>query len=178
MIGLSSTRNLTLLALFAAVGIALFVVESFIPTPFPFLKIGLANVSTVLALMMFSTGDAMLVVIVRVLVGSFLVGSLFGPGFILAAAGGTTAAIAMGAVRRSTGTMFSVVGISLVGSTTHVLSQFVVVLLLYVQNTALTTLLPLLLISALFGGLVVGWISDRLLSILGRLGFHGPSPSR
>jgi heptaprenyl diphosphate synthase len=178
MIGLSSTRHLTLLSLFAAVGISLFVIESFIPTPFPFLKIGLANVSTVMALMMFSAGDAILVVVVRVLVGSFLVGSLFGPGFVLAFAGGTIAAMVMGVVRKTTGNMFSVVGISLVGSTAHVMTQFVIVLLLYVQNSALTALLPLLLISALFGGLVVGWISERLLNVLQRLGLHPSSPMR
>jgi uncharacterized membrane protein len=178
MIGLSSTRHLTLLSLFAAVGIALFVVESFIPTPFPFLKIGLANISTVLALMMFSAGDALLVVVVRVVVGSFLVGSLLGPGFILAFAGGTVAALAMGLVRRATGRMFSVIGISLVGSTAHVITQFAVVLLLYVQNPALSALLPFLLFSALFGGLVVGWISERLLDVLGRLGVQAPPDAR
>lgn len=166
MKGLSTTRHITSLSLFAAVGIGLFVVESFIPMPFPFLKIGLANVSTILALMIFSAGDAVLVVMVRVVVGSLLVGSLFGPGFLLAFAGGTASAIVMGGVKRWTGNLFSVMGLSLIGSTTHVLTQFSLVLLLYVQSMALTALLPLLLLSALVGGLIVGWVSSRLLDVL------------
>ncbi len=169
MKGLSTTRHITTLSLFAAVGISLFVVESFIPMPFPFLKIGLANVSTILTLMVFSLGDAVLVVTLRVVVGSLLVGSLFGPGFLLALAGGLTSAVAMGVTKRLTGNLFSVIGLSLIGSTAHVITQFCVVLLLYVQNMALTALIPLLLLSALVGGLIVGWVSSRLLDVISRL---------
>ena len=162
----SSPRSITTLSLLAAVGIALFVIESFIPLPFPFLKIGLANVSTLLALMMFGMGGAVLVVIIRVAVGSLLVGSLFGPAFVLALAGGVLSALSMGIAKRLTRSLFSVIGISLIGSTTHVLTQFVIVLYFYVQSPAVSFLLPLLLTSALFGGLVVGWISARLLTVL------------
>jgi heptaprenyl diphosphate synthase len=173
--GLSSSRHITTLSFLAAVGIALFVIESFIPLPFPFLKIGLANISTVLTLMMFGMGDAVLVVIIRVFVGSLLVGSLFGPGFVLALSGGVASALIMGMAKRFTRKLFSVIGISLIGSTTHVLTQFIIVLFLYVQSPAVSFLLPLLLFSALFGGLVVGWISDRLLSVL-KISVRVPSP--
>ena len=162
-------RRITILALFAAVGTALFVIESFIPTPFPFLKIGLANVSSLLALMMFGAPEMLLVVAIRVVAGSMLVGSLFSPAFILAFAGGTVSALAMAMVKALTGNLFSVVGISVIGSVTHVLVQLVVVFLLYVQNPGVILLLPLLLVSALFGGLVVGWISSRLIRMMDKI---------
>jgi heptaprenyl diphosphate synthase len=162
-------RRITILALFAAVGTALFVLESFIPTPFPFLKIGLANVSSVLALMVFGAPEMMLVVVIRVVAGAMLVGSLFSPAFILAFAGGTASALAMAAVKSLTRNLFSVIGISLIGSVTHVLVQLIVVFLLYVQNAGVMFLLPLLLASALFGGLVVGWVSARLLTSIDRI---------
>jgi len=161
-----STRQMTTLGLFSAVGISLFVLESFIPTPLPFLKIGLANISSLLALMLFGAREMFLVLAIRVVVGSVLTGSLFGPGFLLAISGGICSALAMGGVRKIAPGLFSVIGISLVGSMTHVTVQFLFVLLFYVQNPAVLFLLPLLLASALAGGLVVGWISARLIPIL------------
>ena len=165
---LSSPRHITTLALLAAVGIALFVIESFIPMPFPFLKIGLANVSSPPALMVFGVWEILLVVILRIVVGSFMIDSLFSPGFLLAIAGGTASAVVMAGAKAITRDLFSVVGISLIGSLTHMMTQFLLVLFLYVQNQAIVFLLPLLLFSALVGGLVVGWIASRLLGVVGR----------
>jgi heptaprenyl diphosphate synthase len=161
------TRRTTRVGLLAAVGIALFVLESFIPLPFPFLKIGLANISTVLALDLLGFPEGVLVTSIRVIVGSTIVGSLFSPGFVLALGGGLASVAVMGAARRMTGEMFSLVGISLMGSVTHVMTQWFLVLILFVQNAALGMLLPLLLLSALFGGLVVGWIAVKVVAVLG-----------
>jgi heptaprenyl diphosphate synthase len=169
LVNLTGTRRLTALSLLAAVGIALFVMETFIPMPLPFLKIGLANISTVLALMMFGAGDMFLVVTIRVLVGSLLTGSLFGPGFLLAIGAGIASAMAMAVVKGVTRKLFSVVGLSLIGAVTHVVTQFLLVLLLYVQNASISFLLPLLLFSALLSGFVVGWISARLVGVLERI---------
>lgn len=163
---LSTTREVTTVALLTAVGIALFVVESFIPTPLPFLKIGLANISSLVAMMVLGVPQMLVVVIMRVVVGSMLVGSLFTPGFVLAIGGGITSAVAMALTKRCGKQLFSPVGVSLVGSLTHVVTQFLLVLWLYVQNAAVFFLLPLLLGSGFVGGLVVGWITSRLLTVL------------
>jgi heptaprenyl diphosphate synthase len=69
---------------------------------------------------------------------------------------------------RSAGKIFSVVGISLIGSVTHVITQVVLVMLLFVRDSSLLLLLPLLLISAIIGGLIVGFISLKLLPVLTR----------
>ena len=163
---LSSTREITRVALLTAVGIALFVIESFIPTPLPFLKIGFANISSVVALMSLGGSQMFIVVVLRVAIGSMLVGSLFTPGFVLAFGGGITSGIAMLLARSVRKDLFSPVGISLIGSLTHVATQFLLVLLLYVQNAAILYLLPLLLLSGFVGGIVVGWISSRLIPII------------
>jgi heptaprenyl diphosphate synthase len=163
---LSTTREVTTVGLLTAVGIALFVIESFIPTPLPFLKVGLANISSVVALMVMGAPQMFLVVIIRVVVGSMLAGSLFTPGFVLAIGGGLMSAIVMAFTKRFGRDLFSPVGISLLGSLTHVLTQFLLVLWLFVQNSTLFFLLPLLLLSGFAGGLVVGWITSRLLQVL------------
>ncbi len=163
---LSTTREVTTVALLTAVGIALFVIESFIPAPLPFLKIGFANISSVVAMMVLGAPQMFIVVVLRVLVGSMLVGSLLTPGFLLALCGGIASAITMALARSVRKDLFSPVGISLIGSFTHVLVQLLLVLLLYVQNTAALFLLPLLLLSGFIGGVVVGVISSRLLPLL------------
>jgi len=96
----SSSRQITAVALLAAVGISLFILESFIPMPLPFLKIGFTNISSVVALILLVPGAMYLVVAIRIVAGSVLVGSFLGPSFLLAVAGGLTSATAMAMVFR------------------------------------------------------------------------------
>ena len=163
---LSTTREVTTVALLTAAGIALFVIESFIPMPLPFLKIGLANISSVVTIMSLGIPEMFLVVILRVIIGSMLIGSVFTPGFVLAFSGGLTSAAMMAIARAIRKDLFSAVGISLIGAMTHVGTQFVLVMAVYVRNTSLLSLLPVLLLSGLAGGLVVGWIASRLIHLL------------
>jgi heptaprenyl diphosphate synthase len=160
-----SIRRVTRLGFLAAAGTALFVLESFFPLPLPFLKIGLANISTVLALITAGPVDAIAVVCIRVTAGSLLTGSFLGPSFLVALSAGLASGVAMALFRvvspRSTGP----VGLSLVGATVHVTSQLGVVDLFFVRNSALAGLLPLLLLTALTGGIVVGFISARTLPL-------------
>jgi heptaprenyl diphosphate synthase len=161
-----STQRITRLAFLSAAGIALYVLESFIPTPLPFLKIGLANASSLAALMLYSPLDMLLVVVTRVLVGSFLVGSLFSPAFLLGLCGGIVAALAMIAAKGMGSGLFSVIGISLIGSVAHIITQLVVVMYLFVENESLLVLLPILLTTAVVGGLIVGWVSLAILKVM------------
>lgn len=163
---LSTTREVTTVALLTAVGIALFVIESFVPMPLPFLKIGFANISSVVAMLTLGIPQMFIVVVLRVIAGSLLVGSLFSPGFVLAFCGGVVSASAMAIARTVSNRLFSPIGISLIGSMTHVITQFCLVLFLYVQSTAVLFLLPLLLLSGFVGGLVVGVISVRILPLV------------
>jgi heptaprenyl diphosphate synthase len=144
-------------------GTALFVLESLIPLPLPFLKVGLANISTLVTLIVSGPADALIVVFLRVLVGSLVTGSFLGPAFILAMAAGVVSAAVMGGVRTVARRAFGAVGLSLAGSTAHVSTQIALVGLLYVRSAAVIHLLPILLLTALAGGLVVGIVTSRLL---------------
>ncbi|MDH4071387.1 MAG: Gx transporter family protein [Ignavibacteria bacterium] len=150
----------------SALGIVLHVVESFVPLPVPFLKIGLANVASVIALMVLSPRDMLIVMLTRVVAGSLLIGSLLSPGFIIGLISGLAAVGAMWVASRGGSRLFSVIGISLVGSVTHVLVQLVLVMLLFVRDPSLFLLLPVLLTTALVGGLVVGMVSLKLIPVM------------
>jgi heptaprenyl diphosphate synthase len=166
----------TRLGFLASIGTALFVLESLIPLPLPFLKVGLANVSTLITLFVSGPADALIVVFLRVLAGSLITGSFLGPAFILAMSAGIVSAAVMGGLRGVTGRTFGPVGLSLAGSSAHVATQIAVVGLLYVRNSAVIHLLPLLLVTALVGGLIVGIVSSRLLSALAASGVLSSSP--
>jgi heptaprenyl diphosphate synthase len=163
---MSSTRRFTTIAFLSAAGIALFVIESYIPMPLPFLRIGLANISSVIALMLLGPASMHAVVVLRVVVGSFFVASFMSPAFVLALAAGVLSAFAMAITKTISGNVFSALGISLVGSVAHVIVQLLLVRFIYVQNAAVLQLLPLLLLTALAGGVIVGGISVRLLLAL------------
>jgi heptaprenyl diphosphate synthase len=158
-------------------GTALFVLESLIPLPLPFLKVGLANISTVLTLIVSGPADAVIVVFLRVLVGSFITGSFFGPAFILAMSAGIVSAAVMGGIRVMAGRAFGPVGLSVAGSSAHVSTQIVIVGLLYVRNAAVIHLLPVLLVTALIGGLIVGVVTSRLLPAFTATGTLSPRPT-
>lgn len=151
-----SVRRVTRLGFLASMGTALFVLESLIPLPLPVLKLGLANISTLITLIVCGPADALIVVFLRVLAGSIITGSFFSPAFMLAMSAGIVSAAVMGGVRIVAGRVFGPVGLSLAGSSAHVATQIALVALLYVRKAAVIHLLPVLLLTALVGGLIVG----------------------
>ncbi len=168
-----TVRRVTRLGFLTAVGTALFVLESLVPLPLPFLKIGFANISTLLALLVSGPIDALAVVTLRIIAGSLLTGSFLGPSFVLAFSAGLVAAVVMNVLRTLAPSILGPVGLSLAGSSAHVLTQLAVVGFVYVRNGALFHLLPLLLLTALVGGLAVGLITSRLLPVLASSGLSG-----
>jgi len=73
-----SIRRLVLLALFTAMALTIFVIEAQIPLPIsiPGIKLGLANVITLIVLAKFRTRDALTVLLLRILLGSFFAGQV------------------------------------------------------------------------------------------------------
>ena len=66
-----SVKKMTVLSLYTAVALILFVVESAIPmpVPLPFVKLGLANIITLIVLVCYSPKDAFLVLMLLVVKG-------------------------------------------------------------------------------------------------------------
>jgi uncharacterized membrane protein len=79
---------------------------------------------------------------------------------------GISSALLMSLTKLGARDLFSAFGLSLIGSFTHVFVQLLIVRYVFVQNAAVGLLLPLLLVAALVGGTVVGWLSLRLLKSL------------
>ena len=73
-----STRKLTTLALYTTLSLAIYALESAIPplVPIPGIKLGLANIITLLLLQHYSWKDATLVLAARILLSTLLFGQL------------------------------------------------------------------------------------------------------
>ena len=92
---MAKTKKLALMALLTAIALTIFVVEAQIPAPVPIpgVKLGLANIVTLIAIKLLGKKEAGAVLLVRVLMGAMFAGS---PSTLLfSAAGGTLAYLVM-----------------------------------------------------------------------------------
>ena len=70
------TKKLTLMALLTAIALTIFMVEAQIPVPIaiPGVKLGLANIITVYAVFVLGAGDALLILVARIVLGAMFPG--------------------------------------------------------------------------------------------------------
>jgi heptaprenyl diphosphate synthase len=156
-----------LIAGFAALAIAIHILEAAFPSPMPGVKPGLANVVTVVVLVRWGWATAAWVAGLRVLVGSLLVGTFLSPTFIMSASGAVAALLALGLLRRLLGRWLGALGYSVVAALAHMAAQLVVAWQLFIPHPALLKLAPFLLTAALAFGMVSGVIAASVLNRLG-----------
>ena len=158
-----TNSKLVRLSLLIGLGLILFLFESFIPRPLPWLKPGLAHIATLLAIYTLGINEAIIIVIMRVLVGSILLGSLFNPAFVLSLGGGVAAALVMGSTYRYFSQVFSIFGISILGAVVHNLTQLCLVQILIVRRFEIFYLAPFMILSSIFTGFIVALVSYLLM---------------
>ena len=85
------TRKLALMAMLTAVSLIVFVIEAQIPpiVPIPGVKLGLANIITLVAMIILGKKEAGAVLLVRIIMGSVFAGGV--SGFLFSLAGGVLA---------------------------------------------------------------------------------------
>jgi heptaprenyl diphosphate synthase len=150
-------QKITVMALLVAAASVLFSVETFLQPPVPWLRLGLANAVTLLALVWWGFQEAMVITVLRVLVGSLLVGRFLDPGFMISLFSGIVSTAVMALAMPWEGRIFSLVGISILGAISHNLAQIGFVLLVYIRQRQILELLPVLLLTGLAAGLLTGY---------------------
>jgi heptaprenyl diphosphate synthase len=160
------TRRLVYLSLFLAMATALHVLEGLfpIPLPLPGVKLGLANIVTLLVLSLSDLRAGLTVALARVFLGSLLGGVFLSPAFLLGLTGAICSTLVMVLLLRHT-RCFSLMGISLAGAVGHNVGQLLMAALI-LQNQAIFYYLPFLLLFAIPSGLLTGTILQRLLQRL------------
>jgi heptaprenyl diphosphate synthase len=152
------TRNLVLLALLTALAIAVRGLEALIPNPLPWVRIGLANILTLLAILFFGLSAGLLVTILRVVIASVLFGTLLSPPFLLSLSAGMASTLVMGLAHRWGARLFSPIGLSVLGAVTHNAVQLLVAYVVIIRQAHIFYLLPLLLVIGILTGCFNGWV--------------------
>ena len=159
-------RRLTLLALFTAIALTIFMVEAQIPVPLPIpgVKLGLANLVTMVGLYCMGTKETALISVVRVL----LSGILFGPpSAILFGLAGTALSLTVMALCKRF-RLFGMVGVSILGGVAHNIGQFLMAA--FVVNTfGVFSYLPVLLTAGCAAGALIGLLGGILVGRVNRL---------
>ena len=92
----SINQNIYQVALLVALACVLQISESLIPHPIPGLRLGLANMITLTALVVLGFKYALEIAILRTILSSFILGTFMSPGFFLSFAGAIISTLVMG----------------------------------------------------------------------------------
>ena len=152
---MKKTEQLTQCAILICLALALSYVEHFIPLhlliPLPGIKLGLANIVTLIALYLLGPKSAFAVLVLRCILGSAFGGGV--TAFLFSATGGLLAMTVMTAARHRK--KLSVYGVSMLGAAFHNVGQILIAMLL-MRSVYVAAYLPYLLGVAIFTGLLTG----------------------
>lgn len=142
--------------MFLALALILSYVESLVPIALgiPGVKLGLANLITVIVLYRIGAREAFLLSLLRVTIAGFLFGNLFA---ILYSMAGACASLAVMVLLKRIGT-FSIIGVSIAGGVFHNIGQLVVAMLV-LQSASLVYYFAVLMIAGLVTGFLIGILS-------------------
>ncbi|UCE78093.1 MAG: Gx transporter family protein [Nitrospiraceae bacterium] len=152
------------IAVLAAYALALHGFEYLLPTPIPWLRLGLANIITLVALTLFGFSTAMSVTLIRVILASIFTGTFLGPAFLLSFSGGVSSTAAMGLIYVVQRNLFGPVGLSLIGALFHNIAQLTLAYFLFIQRIeAILIISPLVIFIGVLTGFTNGVVADILI---------------
>ncbi|MGB5225142.1 MAG: Gx transporter family protein [Arenicellales bacterium] len=154
------------IASFAALAIAIHVLESGLPSPVPGIKPGLANIITLLVLFRYGWRFAAWVSLLRVTAGSLLLGTFMSPTFVLSLAGALASLLTMLLLWTTARPWVGLTGISVLASVSHVMAQLFVAWWLFIPHPGILVLAPLLvtagILFGIFNAIIASSIENRL----------------
>lgn len=154
------TKKLSLMAMLTAASLIVFVIEAQIPAPVPVpgVKLGLANVITLIAMLLLGRREAGLILAVRIVMGSVFAGGV--SAFLFSISGGVLAyAIMCITVTRFPRKMLWVV--SALAAVAHNLGQLLAAIAV-TKTAALMVYAPALLASGIITGVFTGLVAMYL----------------
>jgi heptaprenyl diphosphate synthase len=150
-------------AFFTAVATTVYFLESIAVRllPFPFLRIGLANVIILYLLLKKEFVFAFTVNIMKTLIGGLISLTLLSPATLISICGGIGSMLVMWLLLVSH-IRFSAIGISIAGAVVHNIIQVFVVRWVILQRDSIFYLLPVLMLIGIVTGFVTGIIAQEL----------------
>ena len=162
---MNHTKRMVLSAVLVSLALALSYTERFIPlqmlVPLPGVKLGLANIVTLIALNLLGAKSAFAILILRCVLGAVFGGGI--TGLLFSLTGGVLSMSVMALCKNAP--ILSVYGISILGAATHNVGQILAAMVL-MNSVYIGMYLPYLLVVALFTGFATGAAGAGVLRIL------------
>ncbi|MBI4683293.1 MAG: Gx transporter family protein [Nitrospirae bacterium] len=152
------------IALLSAYAVGLHSIESMIPTPVPWLRLGLANIITLTTLYLYGLRAGMIVTLTRIIIRSLLAGTFLGPAFAMSLGGGVASTLVMWGLKAIFGRLLSPVSVSIFGALTHNIAQLFLAYFLFVrQIEAILIVSPFILGAGLLTGIFNGIVTNLII---------------
>lgn len=162
---MGKTKRIVQSAVLISLALALSYTERFIPLqlliPLPGVKLGLANVVTLIALYLFDGKTAFAILVIRCVLGSVFGGGI--TGLLFSLTGGVLAMSVMTLCKKLP--FLSVYGVSILGAAAHNIGQILAAMVL-MHSVHIALYLAYLLMVALFTGFATGAACAGVLRIL------------
>lgn len=174
---MSKAKKIAFCAVMIALALALSYVERFIPLqlviPLPGIKLGLANVVTLVALYRLRSRYAFAILIPRCILGAVFGGGI--TGLLFSLTGGLLALLTMTLAKKTP--LFSVYGVSVLGAAAHNVGQILAAMVL-LRSVYVGAYLPWLLIAAIVTGILTGAAGSGILHALSYATVSAPAEMR
>ncbi len=149
------TKKIAVLALFTALGLITFMIENaFPPLILPGAKMGLANIFSFAALIMYSPIEAFIVVFARTVLGAVFAGNF--STVIYSFAGGVLSMTVSSVLIYAVHPKISVMAVSVIAAVCHNIAQNIVFALISQTKYMLTTYMPATMLLGVLSGAIVG----------------------
>lgn len=153
-----TSKKFIIMSMFVAIGIVLQYIENnVLISPVPGGKLGLCNIVSVINIFMFGGKNAVMISLIRAILGTLLTGGVMALPYSVAGAVFSTAVMAV--MQKYTYPKVSMVGISIVGAAVHNLLQ-VCVAAVMLTSGYIFSYLPFLLVVAVISGSITGYAAQ------------------
>jgi heptaprenyl diphosphate synthase len=167
------TVKMVYLAMLITFALGMHTIEAALPPPFPIpgAKLGLANVITLLTIVLYGCSSGLLVASLRSILGSLLTGGFLGFGFYLSFGGAILSCLAMGIMMSPyRSKKITLISVSIGGAVIFNITQLALASIL-VQNIVLFRgYLPFLLLLSVPTGIFTGLVTIYLKNAIQRTG--------
>lgn len=152
-------KKLVLLSFMTGIALVIYIVEAQIPVIFPGIKLGLANIVSLSALIILGWKEALVIMFLRTLLGSMFGGSM--SAFIFSISGGILSNIIMILLYKYLKNSISIFAVSICGAVFHNIGQLLAASFI-IQDFRIYVYLPILLVSAIITGYFIGICTNYL----------------
>lgn len=159
----NNTKKIATFSILVALAFILSYIEVLIPNPFPVpgIKLGLANLVVITAFYCLGNKEAFVISVIRIILVGFTFGNL--STMIYSISGGLLSWFVMFIAKKFN--LFSIIGISVIGGIAHNIGQIVMAILM-IENMSIIYILPLLLISGVAAGTMIGILGSIIVKRL------------